>query len=171
MTKQPLNNVNRFMQLFAFILALLWFTSSAALASEIIRLSGPVAKDDITETFGAVLDENLPRVNLISLMKEPSKKIGQKFLISTKVAKVCQKKGCFFIAQQNETIVRVSFKDYSFFIPTDSTNKDVLLAGELVIKNMSIEQAEHFNSDLGLSNKLKPGEVYEIVAEGIQIPI
>jgi hypothetical protein len=66
----------------------------------------------------------------------------------------------------------VSFKDYSFFVPTDSSGKTVILAGQLIQKEMTQKQAEHFNADLqSNSDSIKPGVVYEIVANSVQIPL
>jgi hypothetical protein len=111
-------------------------------------------------------------VSLSTLAKESKEYVGKSFQLETKISKVCQKKGCFFIAQQNEHIIRVSFKDYSFFVPTDSSGKTVILAGQLIQKKMTQKQAKHFNSDLqSNSDSIKPGVVYEIVANSVQIPL
>jgi hypothetical protein len=136
-----------------------------------VRLSEPVAVTDTSETFGSLIDETLHKVDLGSLSKQPSKHAKQPFIVETKIAKVCQKKGCFFIAQDGDTIMRVSFKDYGFFIPSDTAGRTVTLAGELVKKDLSEEQAAHYRADLQLdSDIVKAGEVYEIVASGIRIP-
>lgn len=140
-------------------------------ANEIVRLSEPTSTNAYSETFGSSLDSSLPKVTLVKLMEEANQHLDQSFQIETKVAKVCQKKGCFFIAQQDDVFVRVSFKDYAFFIPTDSVNKTVLLNGKLISKTRSDEQAAHFNSDLKMNNVLQSGDVYEIVASSIEIPL
>ncbi len=139
-------------------------------AKEIVRLSEPTSSDAKSETFGAKLDTSLPKTTLMKLMKNARTNLDKPLLIETKVSKVCQKKGCFFIAQQDDVFVRVSFKDYDFFIPTDSTNKTVLLNGTLISKNRTDEQAAHFNSDLKTDNVLESGTVYEIVASSIRVP-
>lgn len=153
------------------IVILFCSVSFIAHANEPVRLSQPIASDQGSETFGSPLDLTLPMVELKSLMKNAHQKLGKKHLIFTKIAKVCQKKGCFFIAQQDDIVVRVSFKDYDFFIPTDSANKTVMMAGELVKMNLTEENAKHYNADLGVSNKVQPGEVLEIVVESIKIPL
>ena len=153
-------------------------------ASKVIRLSEPVVNDENSETFGEVIDAGLQKVTLARLSKEPSLHMDKNFIVQTKIAKVCQKKGCFFIAQDGDTIIRVSFKDYGFFIPTDTAGRTVTLAGQLVEKQMSEEQAAHFQSDLvgkesggaesvqadKLVNTMQAGKVYEIVASGVRIP-
>ena len=145
--------------------------SNNALAKSVIRLSEPVSQDEQSETFGAVFDTSLETLEMADLVNQSEQHLGNPFQVTTRIAKVCQKKGCFFIAQQNQYVLRVSFRDYSFFIPTDSSGKTVTLSGELIKKERSPEQAAHFNSDLNnQSNPLQSGTVYEIVADSIRIP-
>jgi len=139
--------------------------------AETLRLSEPVSQDAQSETFGVQLDKSLPKLSMQSLVMDSSSHLAKPFQVETRIAKVCQKKGCFFIAQQDQHILRVSFRDYGFFIPTDSSGKTVTLAGELVKKEISPEQAAHFKADLKSDTDLvKPGVVYEIVADSVRIP-
>jgi len=139
--------------------------------AETIRLSEPVEQDAKSETFGITLDKSLPKLTMASLVNDAPLHIAKTFQVEARIAKVCQKKGCFFIAQQEQHILRVSFRDYGFFIPTDSSGKTVTLAGELIQKEVSPKQAAHFKADLKTKTDLvKPGVVYEIVAVSVKIP-
>jgi len=139
--------------------------------AETIRLSEPVEQDAKSETFGITLDKSLPKLTMASLVNDAPLHIAKTFQVEARIAKVCQKKGCFFIAQQEQHILRVSFRDYGFFIPTDSSGKKVTLAGELIQKEVSPKQAAHFKADLKTKTDLvKPGVVYEIVAVSVKIP-
>lgn len=154
-----------------FLVTIFVICSIPSVVADVVRLSEPVMQDADSETFGAVLDTSRPISDLALLLNEPDKKLGLPFVVKTRISKVCQRKGCFFIAQQDHHIVRVSFKDYGFFIPTDSNGKTVLLSGELIKKELSAEQAEHFSADLKAAKQaIKPGVVYEIVADSIRIP-
>ncbi len=144
---------------------------SLSLSAETIRLSEPVTADAKTETFGALLNTELPSTTLKALLASPLDNLNTPKLLKTKVAKVCQKKGCFFIAKEGEHHVRVAFKDYGFFIPTDASNKVVTMNAVLVAKNLTQEQAQHFNKDMNTQNgDIKAGPVYELVASSVQIP-
>ena len=160
------------LQLF-FIVALIAVNiSNSSAETEVVRLSEPVAKDASTETFGDKLNTNLPKISLSMLVENAQTYTNTPFLVETKIAKVCQKKGCFFIAQQGEHVLRVAFKDYGFFIPSDSGGKTVLLNGVLLRKSLSNAQAIHFNEDLkDNSVTLQAGDVYEIVASSVKIPL
>lgn len=144
--------------------AILCFTT--LLWADVTRLSQPVSEDAQSETFGALMDNDVALTTLTTLMEKGSNK---PFRLTTRIAKVCQKKGCFFIAQENEHVIRVAFKDYGFFIPTDASGKTVTLMGELVKTKRSKAQADHFNQDLG-THTLADGEVFEILASSIVIP-
>ena len=82
-----------------------------------------------------------------------------------------QKKGCFFVAQEGPSTARVSFKDYGFFIPTDSGGKNVVLLGTFSRKSVSKEEAEHYAADLGETAASTPEMFeYSIVASAVKIP-
>jgi hypothetical protein len=138
---------------------------------ETLRLSKPVTQDAKSETFGEKLDKSLPKLSMQELVNHSSSHLTKPFQVEARIAKVCQKKGCFFIAQQDQHVLRVSFRDYAFFIPTDSSGKTVKLAGQLIQKTLSPEQAAHFKADLKIETDIvKPGLVYEIVASSVKIP-
>lgn len=138
--------------------------------ADVLRLSDPVASDEMSETFGTPLNEQLPRMRLGELVARADSLVGQDVLVDTRIGKVCQKKGCFFIATEGNLAIRVSFRDYGFFVPTDSGGKEVTLAGQLVRRELSPEKAAHFNEDIRDGQPtLSSGEVYEIVADAVRI--
>ena len=76
------------------------------------------------------------------------------------------------IAQQGNFVVRVSFRDYSFFVPTDINGKKVMLVGEVVGQDLTPEKAQHLAEDLGQSKSpVAPGREYTIVASSVRIPV
>ena len=157
---------------FLFALTLL-FSSFGALAdeAEVIRLSEPVLVTDTHEVFGSPLPDAGDTVAIADLVENSEAWEGKDVLVETRIAKVCQKKGCFFVAQHEADTVRVTFKDYSFFIPSDSGGKTVTLAGTFSRKAVSKEEAEHYAEDLGEeAPEQVPEFQYAIVATGVSIP-
>lgn len=141
-----------------------------ATETEVVRLSEPVEVTENYETFGAPLPQSGTAISLVQLLGNSEEYLGQEVLISTKIAKVCQKKGCFFVAQEGAASARITFKDYAFFIPTDSGGKDVTLVGTLSRKPLSAEQAEHYARDLGESAAAEvPPFEYAIEATAVKI--
>ena len=149
------------------------FASSVSLGvgADVVRLSQPVAVDAHSETFGAVVASDEGVLSLGELVANAQALVGQQVVVETKVAQVCQKKGCFFVAQEGALAIRVAFRDYGFFVPSDTGGKTVTLAGELVEVELSADQAAHFNQDAGSSAGIKSGRAYEIVADGVRIPL
>ena len=153
------------------------FLASAALADDgVVRLSEPVKKTERYEDFGAVLPERLPEgealQSLSGAIANFDELAGQQVLIETEVQQVCRKKGCFFIARDGDAVARVRFKDYGFFIPTDSAGKTVKLAGKLERVEVSEEQAAHFAEDLGRepgAERMADFE-YRVTATAVRIP-
>ena len=146
---------------------------SPALADEtrkVIRLSEPVVVTEDSETFGAELTMEDPVYSLGALLGDADAHLDERVLVEARVSKVCQKKGCFFIAQDGNHVVRVSFRDYGFFVPTDIGGRKVLLEGNLVKVELSEEKAEHYEEDLGGDTPVKPGATYEIVADSVRVP-
>ncbi len=153
----------------SIILALLAITMGSTLA-DVIRLSEPVQSDETSETFGAPIQELPTLVSLADILNEPDKYTRTSFGLEAKVAKVCQKKGCFLIAMQGQETIRIAFKDYGFFVPTNITDRTVTLIGKLTRHEVSPKQAEHFSKDLGEKGSVKSGISYEIVASSVRVP-
>ena len=136
-----------------------------------LRLSEPVEVTSGYETFGSPLPETGDVISLAALLAKPEQYLGRQVQVETRVAKVCQKKGCFFIAQDGDAIVRVSFRDYSFFVPTDTGGKSVRLAGTLERQTLDTGDAEHMNDDLGDDEgTVAAGPEFAIVATSVRIP-
>ena len=158
--------MNRSLIVFTFSLFCLFLSDAFAK-----RLSDPVYSDDQKEAFGE-LHESRPGVtSLTNLLESPEDYLNKSFTLNVEVAKVCQRKGCFFIAREGIKNIRVAFKDYSFFVPTDIDGKLVSLVGKLIQKEISQKQADHFASDMGAkSSAIKSGLVYEVVASSVTVP-
>ncbi len=140
--------------------------------AEVIRLSDPVQITDTYEVFGAEVQAWESPVSLASLVTNAAELSGKEVTLETDVAQVCQKKGCFFVANEGEYSARITFKDYGFFIPTDSKDKKVTLVGTFEVKELSKEQAQHYAEDAGEDPATIKGvqKEYSIVATSVKIP-
>lgn len=143
-----------------------------AAPGKVIRLSEPVEVTETYEVFGSPLDAAGPAIGLRELVSKSDEYLDKEVLVTTRIAKVCQKKGCFFVAQEGEAMARVTFKDYGFFIPTDSGGKTVTLAGTFTRGELSAEKARHYRKDLGEAPAAGAHATmeYQIVATSIRIP-
>lgn len=146
--------------------------ASPALAEGVVRLSEPVQTGAGYEVFGAPLSGSPEARPLAEIIAASAEHAGQEICATAQVAQVCQKKGCFLVAHDGEAVARVTFVDYSFFVPTDSTGKDVTIIGKFQRKSVSEAQARHFAEDAGEDPAGIVGarEEYTIVATSVVIP-
>lgn len=156
-------------------LALAALFALPALAADedgVIRLSEPVEVTDSYEVFGAKFEPAGDPVALAEIIENDDAYADKEVVVETRVAKVCQKKGCFFIAQDGDKSARVSFKDYGFFVPTDTGGKTVTLVGTFSKKVITEAQAKHFAEDAGEDPSKVTGDrtEYAIVATSVVIP-
>ncbi|MEQ9310471.1 MAG: DUF4920 domain-containing protein [Balneolaceae bacterium] len=156
-----------FLSLFIFSSIIVYGQTS----SEVIRLSEPIQQTDEVEVFGSKIELNtLSPFSLIEVIEGDNE--SSIVTLRTSVSEVCNKKGCFFIAQEGDYSARITFKDYSFFIPTDSQGKEVTLVGEFTVQTLSEEQAKHYAEDAGKDPALINGDQkeYSIVATSVVVP-
>ena len=71
-----------------------------------------------------------------------------------KIVSVCQKKGCWMKVDMGEgKTMRVTFKDYGFFVPKDAAGKEVVLEGKVQKQLTDIETLRHYAEDEGKSEE------------------
>jgi hypothetical protein len=79
--------------------------------------------------------------------------------IEGKVVDVCKKRGCWITLEMpNGDPMRVTFKDYAFFMPMDIVGKKVVLDGLAKKQTISVETLRHYAEDA----KKSPEEVAKI---------
>ncbi len=70
------------------------------------------------------------------------------------VSSVCQKKGCWMTlvsAQPGQPEMRVTFKNYAFFMPKDLSGKKVVVDGFAIVETTSVADLQHYAQDAGKS--------------------
>lgn len=93
----------------------------------------------------------------------------------SKIKAVCKEKGCWMnldLAQGKEVFVK--FKDYAFFVPTDSKDEEVIINGKAYVSVESIEDLKHYAKDGGKSQAaidsiIAPKTKYSLMADGVLI--
>ncbi|HRI60260.1 MAG TPA: DUF4920 domain-containing protein [Saprospiraceae bacterium] len=76
--------------------------------------------------------------------------------VTGKVGEVCQKKGCWMMLvpeQAGQPEMRVTFKDYAFFMPKDLTGKRVVLEGYAYVDETPVDVLRHYAEDAGKSKE------------------
>jgi hypothetical protein len=69
--------------------------------------------------------------------------------VSAKINEVCQMKGCWMkLDLGNDQDVRVTFKDYGFFMPLNAEG-EVIINGKAFITETTVEDLRHYAEDAG----------------------
>jgi hypothetical protein len=70
--------------------------------------------------------------------------------LTGKITDVCQKKGCWMeLELGNSKTIRVTFKDYAFFVPKDAAGKMATIDGYAYTDTISVAELKHYASDAG----------------------
>tara|TARA_R110002049_G_scaffold304855_1_gene500557 strand:+ start:1018 stop:1470 length:453 start_codon:yes stop_codon:yes gene_type:complete len=70
--------------------------------------------------------------------------------VSGTIVEVCQSKGCWMTLQlDNGETMRVTFKDYGFFVPKDAAGKTVIMDGIAKVDVTDVETLRHYAEDAG----------------------
>ncbi len=76
--------------------------------------------------------------------------------VTGKVKEVCQNKGCWMTLvseQPGKPDMRVTFKDYAFFMPKDISGKRVVIDGFAFVDVTSVADLRHYAEDAGKSKE------------------
>ena len=136
----------------------------------VVALAGE--KDAAVVTAGAAIG-NSPMVSLDHVMKYPEKYLGKTVVVTGVAAEVCQKKGCWLrlTGEDAEKSIRMTFKDYGFFVPMDAGGMTIRAEGVFEVSTLDKEHAEHLGAE-GAKVKLNAdGTATELgfVANGVEL--
>lgn len=125
-----------------------------------------------TLTRGEAL-KGAPAVTLAELLTKPQEHEGKTVRVEGLVRKACQKKGCWMeLAEaQKGAGVRVTFKDYGFFVPLDSAGSQARVEGVVKVSELSEDMAKHYEAEGAIVPRGadgKPREV-QLVASGVEL--
>ena len=132
------------------LLSLLSITFVYNLTAE--KGKGHSTKTKQGKVFGA--EPSMTTVTPINLDEALSKEnLGKTIRLKARVIKVCKVKGCWMIIQSAKNSARVTFKDYGFFVPKNSSGKQVILEGIMTESIITEADARHYAEDDGKSKK------------------
>lgn len=96
--------------------------------------------------------------------------------LSGVIEETCTKKGCWMTLKlPNDETIRVTFKDYGFFVPKEGQEgKVATVNGYAVMKEQSVDELRHYAEDAGKSEEeiakiTEPVRSYTFVADGVTI--
>ncbi len=136
----------------------------------LLAFSLPSIADTAPQTFGDAMPEAPDAVTLGDAIASLDTGETVDAKIAGKITEVCAKKGCWMVLTDGSDYARVRFKDYSFFVPTDSDGHEAVVMGSLTAKQISADEANHYEKDAGREGKYR-GEQreYSIMASSVVI--
>ena len=93
--------------------------------------------------------------------------------ITGQVESVCKAAGCWMkVKTADGKTIRVTFKDYGFFVPKDIAGKTVVFEGVANVKTTSVAMLKHYAEDGGKSKEeiakiTEPEKAIGVVATGV----
>ncbi len=128
--------------------------------------------------FGEPLESDIKKVGLSDVLGNPDTYAGTTIELDGVVRKACEKKGCWMelsdAHNHDGAGLRVTFKDYGFFVPRNSAGSTVRLQGQVGIKTVDAKMVAHYEAEgARFANKMADGSAKEIhiIATGVEMVI
>jgi hypothetical protein len=125
--------------------------------------------------FGAPITA-APELVLADVLRAPERYENQAITVEGHVRSACTRRGCWMeVATSGDPALpgcRVTFKDYGFFVPTDSAGASAKVQGTLDVNTLPPERVAHLESEGGHFPQKNPdGSVNELrlVATGVEL--
>lgn len=147
-------------------------TRSIALSA--VLLAAPLSAAEPTQ-FGAAItaQDALP---VAKVLADPAAHAGKLVKLAGRTDGVCTRKGCWMTLKgpNRAQSLRVTFRDYGFFVPKDILGRNVIVEGKLEIKEQSVDELRHLAEDAGRSAAeiaaiVAPATSAALVADGVLI--
>jgi hypothetical protein len=127
------------------------------------------------KAFGAPLGTS-PSLALADVLKAPEKYADQSVLVEGDVRKACSRKGCWMELSAGKDAgapgCRVTFKDYGFFVPTDSEGSKARVEAKVESKLIKPAMVTHLEEEgAKFTDKAPDGSAREVrlVATGVEL--
>lgn len=113
---------------------------------------------------------------LAEVLAEPAAHAGRTVLVEGHVRRACTRKGCWMelasSADPEAAGCRVTFKDYGFFVPTDSAGSRALVEARVEVETLDAAQVAHLEEEgAKFPGKQADGTAREVhlVATGVEL--
>jgi hypothetical protein len=129
------------------------------------------------KTFGAAIGPGTA-VPLSDVLKSPDKFADRSVLVEGEVRRACTRKGCWMELSEAQAATgqgqgcRVTFKDYGFFVPTDSAGSKARVEAKVESKIIKPSLVAHLEEEgAQFPDKAADGSAREVrlVATGVEL--
>jgi hypothetical protein len=137
-----------------------------------LLVAGALTGDEIV-TRGAAIAKDAPVVALAQILDKPEAYTKDAVVTEGIVTATCEDMGCWMqlAPSSDKTGMRVTFKDYGFFVPTKSNGFHARLAGVATVKTLTKEEADHLEGEGAKLTRNADGTAREVsfIATGVEL--
>lgn len=149
--------------------------SPAAVGATSAGTTATAASDSAPRVYGAPLTPDKP-TELGALLANPEPFRSRAVTVEGQVRKACTRKGCWMelasSMKDGSPGCRITFKDYGFFVPTDSAGTRARVQGLVEVDTLSAAAVRHYEEEGAVFvGKKSDGTAPEVrlVATGVQL--
>jgi hypothetical protein len=158
-----------------------WVAAAAALLVAACQRPAPPAEATPAplpgvKVYGQPLTGGVAEVAIATLLGAPDQYANRAVTVEGAVRKACTRKGCWMElaegGQDGTPGCRVTFKDYGFFVPTDSAGARARVQGQVEVGTLSATAVRHYEEEgAAFAAKQADGTAREVrlVATGVQL--
>lgn len=133
--------------------------------------SAKASNGGAVQRFGGAL-EPASSVPLATLLANPKAYTEQTVTTEGKVQRACSNKGCWMEIGEGPDACRVTFKDYAFFVPTDSAGSHAKVQGKLDTRQVEAAAVAHLEAEgARFNHKNADGSAVEVrmIASAVEL--
>lgn len=125
-------------------------------------------------TRGAAVSKDAKAIPLATVLENPESYTKDAVVVEGVIAASCTRKGCWMqLAPDADgaASVRVTFKDYGFFIPLEAKGMKARAEGVAVVKTLSKADADHLEEEGAKLTRKEDGTALEVsfIANGVEL--
>ncbi len=128
------------------------------------------------KAFGAPLKPGAPSQSLAGVLERPEEFAGKTVVVEGEVRRACSRKGCWMELSTSKDAAapgcRVTFKDYGFFVPTDSAGSSARVEAAVELARLEPSHVAHLEREgASFAKKAPDGSAQEVrlVASGVEL--
>ncbi len=154
-------------QLLIFLLLVILTTACEKTSDEMTLLAEETSTlliPDGWDSYGEPIQAE-SAVDISSVVDEFEMDVEKQYIISGTLVSVCQSKGCWTtLATDDGRVIKMTFADYGFFLPTDAAGSEIIAEGVGFKKISTIDEQRHHLEDAGAG----PEEIAAITQEKVE---
>jgi hypothetical protein len=144
----------------------------AAMTALLLVATAAFAGEEVIKR-GAAIAPDAKAIPLAKVLESPDAYAKTAVVVDGVISQACTRKGCWMelVPEAGKPGVRVTFKDYGFFIPLDSKGMAARAEGVTTIKTLSKKEADHLSEEGAKLTRNEDGTAREVsfVANGVEL--